>query len=672
MATITAFSPSSYYARANGSPLDDSEVYLDFELNLPLTTGVHLSQTPRNQAAGTLIPALQSHIAHRDIFIRALINGEIPPISPLSSQDVPLVTLSPSLGLLHASSSSVLEFLGLVHPLTNLASTQQRRLCPGCGRELERALTTAAIIETLTERLRDEKVVMNLRGPSPSVTAWGSAKGFTAQTSGEQESTISLDTFQCDAPSIQMRAPLIRSALQVSGAFLETLTARTKLRFALGGWCETCSEPAPPLSRRDIESALRRGQGDGLLVMVHSVPLRDYITLPVEKLITSCPLEEPVATALLPQLARVGLGTLPLGAALSSVSIHHLATLIALRLLNDQPSEATVAFLDIPRTVLPQRRLEEIQAVAPQPSHSRTMVWLGGSDETTTISHEDLTQRGRTALGRLSSSECSNSSFEISVDSVTWISPLSSHDTRRHALAIERALVGASDTPWVFESARSVAAQAVECFARPTTSSRLVAHDIGVLDPLAKMYSASHQAKMLGIQAKDFLIGQAKQTKYVCPDCKGAGVKIARDTYSALPAISPCLHCWGTRFRSPVKEVAFKGKTLAEILNSTLRLCSPTLQSLPKMTAVPELAELLGLASIPMGMPVAALTPTETRRLTILRWMLAATSSTPSVIVLEEPFVGLAQAEADGLIAALRHPSTRGRLAWIIVSSRET
>jgi excinuclease ABC subunit A len=186
------------------------------------------------------------------------------------------------------------------------------------------------------------------------------------------------------------------------------------------------------------------------------------------------------------------------------------------------------------------------------------------------------------------------------------------------------------------------------------------------------MYAASHQAKMLGIQAKDFIIGQAKQTKYVCPDCKGAGVRIVRDTYSYLPALSPCLHCWGIRFRSPIKEISFKGKTLGEILNSTLKACASILQALPKMTAVPELVELLGLASIPMGMPVAALTPAEVRRLSILKLMLAATASTPSIIVLEEPFVDLSQSEADNLVAALKHPSTKGRVSWILVSSEKS
>jgi len=177
---------------------------------------------------------------------------------------------------------------------------------------------------------------------------------------------------------------------------------------------------------------------------------------------------------------------------------------------------------------------------------------------------------------------------------------------------------------------------------------------------------------MLGMQAKDFIIGQAKQTKYVCPDCKGAGVRIARDTYSALPAISPCLHCWGTRFRSPIKEISFKGRTLGQVLNSELQTCAPILQALPKMTAVPELVQLLGLSSIPMGMPVAALTPTEVRRLSILKWMLAATASTPSVIVLEEPFIDLSQSEAEGLVTALHHPLAKGRMAWIVVTCQDT
>lgn len=671
MATITAFSPYTYYARANGSSIPLSDIYPEFTFELPEIPGIHLSEDSTEQAARTWLPALQAHIANRDIFIQALANGDIPPISPLSSRDIPLIALSPSLGLLHASSSSVLDFLGLVEPLADLANTQRKRLCPSCEREIERSLTTSDLMGTLTAQLHDQKVSMRLRGPTSDVATWSASKGFTPQTSGEHESSILLDTFVCDAPSFQTRAPLIRSALQVPGGILEVLTPENVVRFAFGGWCDQCLKPAPPLSRRDIENALRSGHGDALSLLLGTLSLREILALPIERLIHTLSPQETSPLEPLSQIAHVGLSTLTLGTLLSNVSIHHLATLVAFHLLHARSSGTDIAVLDIPRAILSQSQLEKIEASMTSARSKQTIVWLGGPQTSTIIFQQPSSGKNSASLGTLSLLEQSVPPYDISLDSITWISTSPSSDPQRHAQAIALALTHEANTPWIFESTKRISAHFVECFPRPTTSSRLVAHDIGVLDPLAKMYAASHQAKMLGIQAKDFIIGQAKQTKYVCPDCKGAGVRIVRDTYSYLPALSPCLHCWGIRFRSPIKEISFKGKTLGEILNSTIKACAPILQALPKMTAVPELVELLGLASIPMGMPVAALTPAEVRRLSILKLMLAATASTPSIIVLEEPFVDLSQSEADHLVAALQHPSTKGRVSWILVSSQK-
>lgn len=241
--------------------------------------------------------------------------------------------------------------------------------------------------------------------------------------------------------------------------------------------------------------------------------------------------------------------------------------------------------------------------------------------------------------------------------------PHQRHD--RLGLALYKALQGAPSSLVTFSAVHSFSAHFIPLFSEDSTTTRLVAHQLGVIDPLAKMFAASHQAKMLGLSSRDFSIGQLRQSPTLCGTCKGTGLLHSTDGDLWREEVAPCPTCWGTRFRSPARDVTFKGKTMWEILNTPILSSEQILRALPKMREVFELTILLGLGEVVLGTPTTLLHPPHRRMLAIAHAILEATATKPSIIVVEAPFVGLNTQQRAGLEQVIEHPRFRERVAWI-------
>ncbi len=85
------------------------------------------------------------------------------------------------------------------------------------------------------------------------------------------------------------------------------------------------------------------------------------------------------------------------------------------------------------------------------------------------------------------------------------------------------------------------------------------------------------------------------------------------------------------------------------------------------MSQILQAADLLSLSSIPLGMPVAALSNEQQRNLAILRAMLTGTRTKPVVIVLEEPFVRLSPKQQESLREALTLSAFKEKVSWLLV-----
>jgi ABC-type branched-subunit amino acid transport system ATPase component len=81
-----------------------------------------------------------------------------------------------------------------------------------------------------------------------------------------------------------------------------------------------------------------------------------------------------------------------------------------------------------------------------------------------------------------------------------------------------------------------------------------------------------------------------------------------------------------------------------------------------------NLASMLDVADLPLGMPVTLLSTPQRRLLTIAHAMLSGIMTRPALIVIEEPCVGLSDKQRSGVKAAMDHPAFAERVSWLGVS----
>jgi excinuclease ABC subunit A len=232
---------------------------------------------------------------------------------------------------------------------------------------------------------------------------------------------------------------------------------------------------------------------------------------------------------------------------------------------------------------------------------------------------------------------------------------------------VAAAIDGEANHAYEFAATGPFSPHLIPLFSVDSNLTRLVAHDLGVNDPLAKLFASSQQAKMLGLTPRDLIIGQARVSASICRTCRGAGLLLTEED-SVLSGASLCTSCWGARWSSPARDITFRGKTMWQLLNSPIRETAPVLRALPKMSQILELVTLLDLVDIPLGMPTSLLSRTNRRLLSVIKATISATPSRPSLVIIEEPYVGLTEQQISGLAEVALHSYTKPKVAWIAVS----
>lgn len=669
MITVSAFSPLSFYARAKGTPLSNDEILEPLYLSLPKSSGPTLLRLEEPSTPRAILAALYADTAERARVIDTIKSGEIPPITPSPlSAELPILRVTPSLGHLHESSIVLVDFLGLVPPLAERAYESSRSSCPTCGATTILSRNTSDLAKDAVSRWSGERATVEVHAPHAHLAQWGETRGFTVQKISETHHSLRIDSFMCDEEEFQKRHTLISSALHIPEASVQIRCKDSIRHYARGGWCSACAVALKPTSIREIKAALTRGKGDALLSMLGDITLERALAIDIHTLVAQRECNDLLPSQILGVLQNLELDTLPLGRPLHSLSPQSLSTLTLFATLSKSTSPNICSIVDIPLSLYSETEAHKLTEASRTLSRGAPLLWV--SDDPTSAksaAHTNLNPDAPPKIGEISFTGPYEARFDITVGGIITVprSPDTSHE--RRALTLVRALHGQSTPSVCFRAQGEFSAKLVECFSPPSSHQRLVAHDLGAVEPIAKLFAASHQAKMLGLSSKDFIIGQAKGGEHVCPSCRGAGIALTKSAPLSPPIIGPCARCWGTRFRSPVREITFKGRTLWEILNLSIAESSPTLKALPKMSQILQAADLLSLSSIPLGMPVAALSNEQQRNLAILRAMLTGTRTKPVVIVLEEPFVRLSPKQQESLREALTLSAFKEKVSWLLV-----
>jgi len=607
----------------------------------------------------------------RQRFVDAIKAGEIP--TPLSASTVrgscPHVRYHP-LESLHAREQTVASLLALTKPLVAAASRSRWARCPSCAEPLPLFHTPTELCGHLLTTLRDKNCRIQLVGPSEEISPWATEQGFTITAQPEGRVSVRVDSLTCSPQALERVEPILASTKHLPKAWLNITHEHATDEYGWNGRCARCDitlTPFNPSAARDLieRPASSRPIHEGCRV-IDDKALSELLSLPIVRILSGHTVQELLSPLQRDAIQKLSLESLTLTTLTTNLAPQSLAAVALLDLAHDTGRAGELCLFTAPASSFSNDLLPSVQSLIEKISLSKPFVWITEAPSTLAIGSiaPSATTRSR-RLGSLSLNNQPLQRVDIECGRLNELQvPLPLRHLRIAPLMYE-ALAGKRHELVTSEVECPVTPFLVPLFPSEPSTTRLVAHALGVIEPLTKMFAASHQAKMLGLTARDFLLGQIRQVASVCAACKGTGIVVTKAPLNS--ASDPCHTCWGARFRSPAREVTFKGRTLWEILNAPISTSQDTLRALPKMREVFELVTMLGLSELPLGMPVILLCAPQRRLLAIAHGILSGTVSRPAILVIEEPYAGLSDEQRGGLMTALAHSAFSERVSWLAV-----
>jgi excinuclease ABC subunit A len=154
-----------------------------------------------------------------------------------------------------------------------------------------------------------------------------------------------------------------------------------------------------------------------------------------------------------------------------------------------------------------------------------------------------------------------------------------------------------------------------------------------------------------------------------CEACQGQGE--LRIEMQFLPDIYvPCDVCHGTRFNRETLQVKFKGRSIADVLDSTVDQALEEFAAFPHMLNKLKLLQEVGLGYIKIGQPGTTLSGGEAQRVKLAK-ELSRRATGRTLYVLDEPSVGLHDADVHMLIEVLQRLVDAGNSVLIIEHNLE-
>jgi hypothetical protein len=520
----------------------------------------------------------------------------------------------------------------------------------------------------ISRNLAGKEITIELVGASEEVSTWATARGFTPTSASHDRNAARLDSLHCDRETLRALEPLLTSTRHLPTTWLTIRSESVHEEYGWNGRCSRCDKTLSPFNTTAARDYIERGSSPRFshegARLVDGVTLSELITSPLAKVLPSQTINGGLTPHQREMISLLSVDSVTLRTRTTDLSPRALAALVAVALARDATNREELRIFQASAALFSSGTRSEIERVAIALSDNGSFIWLTERPHDTHKPIDVGTPREKGKhLGSLTLAFPDLNTREIALGAWSEVAIPPSLQHLRISSHIYRAMGGSNTELVTCEAQATFIPHLIPLFDVESTTTRLVAHALGVMEPLAKMFAASHQARMLGLTPRDLLLGQLRQSPSICGSCKGLGVMVTRENDYAHA--SPCHSCWGTRFKTPAREITFKGKTMWEILNAPLSACEDTLRALPRMKEVFELSTLLSLADLPLGMPVALLSGPQRRLLSVAHAMLVSTKTRPSVIVLEEPHVGFSERQRAALISAMRLPAFHERCGWV-------
>ena len=183
----------------------------------------------------------------------------------------------------------------------------------------------------------------------------------------------------------------------------------------------------------------------------------------------------------------------------------------------------------------------------------------------------------------------------------------------------------------------------------------------GLFDEIRKLFAELPESKIRGYKPGRFSFNVHGGR---CEACQGQGM--LRIEMQFLPDIYvPCDVCHGTRFNRETLQVTFKGKSIADVLDTNVEEALELFSAFPAMVSKLKLLNEVGLGYVKVGQSATTLSGGEAQRVKLAK-ELSRRATGRTLYVLDEPSVGLHAADVHKLIEVLQRLVDAGNSVLII------
>ncbi len=180
-------------------------------------------------------------------------------------------------------------------------------------------------------------------------------------------------------------------------------------------------------------------------------------------------------------------------------------------------------------------------------------------------------------------------------------------------------------------------------------------------DPIRELFSLTKDARAHGFTASHFSFNVPGGR---CEACQGEGVVRVEMQFLA-DVFVPCDQCDGKRFKPQVLEVKYRGKSVHQVLEMTVREALTFFATTPKVLRRLQVLDEIGLGYLRLGQPATTLSGGEAQRIKIAAH-LASFGGERLLYILDEPTTGLHFDDIAKLLAAFRKLVDAGHTLLVI------
>ena len=168
---------------------------------------------------------------------------------------------------------------------------------------------------------------------------------------------------------------------------------------------------------------------------------------------------------------------------------------------------------------------------------------------------------------------------------------------------------------------------------------------VKAFDPIRKVFAESIEARTRNFGPGHFSFNSDKGQ---CRECEGAGV-LEIDMQFLADVTMRCPTCRGTRYRDEILDIRYRDRTIADVLEMTVREAFSFFRGQTKVQARLKRLIDVGLDYIALGQAATTLSSGEGQRLKLAAF-LASTKRSRTLFLLDEPTTGLHFADIVRLV----------------------